>query len=237
MRGVQGGRPGLALWLRKPPGRGTGSGRVSCRRSPCADLLCAGLRGVSQGLPWCSIIDICTSESRGMGAVPSKQYLVPSCGGPRVGATRVHSGVWSGCEKGRFRHPVKGGAAQEGLGHITHTPMVCNFPAAALVLCTEVQQEISGLSPFRFCIQSAWGFPIWFHSDNPALESRGLGCRHRETCRSQQQLCWDGCDTFSTCQSFPSSSPGKQEPAAEQKRAQSTKTPGRCCTAVQHGLL
>lgn len=120
----------------------------------------------------------------------------------------------------------------------SHTPVVCNLPAAALALCPEVQQgEVSGISPFRCCIESTWGFPIWFHSDNPALESRRPSCRHRETCRNQQQPCWNGCDTRSTCQSLPSSSPGKQEPAAEQKRAQSTKTPGRCCTAAQHGLL
>lgn len=103
----QGGRPGLALWLRKPPGCGTGSGRVGCRRSPCADLLCSGSGSVSQGLPWCSIIDSCPSESSGMGAVPGKQCPVPfsSQGGSHEGAhwcwVRLWEGTFQGSGKGR----------------------------------------------------------------------------------------------------------------------------------------
>lgn len=126
----QGGRPGLALWLRKPPGCGTGSGRVGCRRSPCADLLCSGSGSVSQGLPWCSIIDSCASESSGMGAVPGKQCPVPSR--PRVGATKGHTGVGSGCGKGHFRDLAKGGAVQERLGHITHS---CGLQLASSCTC------------------------------------------------------------------------------------------------------
>lgn len=45
MRGVEGGRPGLPPWLRKAPGCGTGSSRVGCRSSLCADMLCPEAKG------------------------------------------------------------------------------------------------------------------------------------------------------------------------------------------------
>ena len=77
-----------------------------------------------------------------------------------------------------------GGCWGLGTSHIT---VVCSSAVAALALCPGVQQgEISGLSPFRSCIQSTWGFfALWFYTDGPALESGGLSCRHRKTCRNQ----------------------------------------------------
>lgn len=111
----------------------------------------------------------------------------------------------------------------------SHTRVVCNFPAAALVLCP----EISGLSPFRSRIQSTWGFPTWFHSDKPALESRG----HRETCRNQQQLCWMAVTLRAPVSPSLHPALGSRSQQQSEKRAQSTKTPDRCCTAVQHALL
>lgn len=75
-----------------------------CRRSPCADLLCAGPRGGSQGLPWGSIIDSCSSESSGMGAVPAP-FFWGAQGGSHEGAhwclVRLKEGTFQGSGKGR----------------------------------------------------------------------------------------------------------------------------------------
>lgn len=164
--------------------------------------LCTDSRGMSQGLPWYFILYSCIQKAVGWVLCPANSawsLLLEVTGWEPQRCTLVF-----GQAEGRDFSEIQQREElyRRGWGN-SYTPVVCNFPAAALVLCPEVQQGvISGPSPFRSCIQSTWGFPLWFHSDNSALESRGLSCRHREMCRIQQQLCWDGCDTCSTCQSL-----------------------------------
>lgn len=72
-----------------------------------------------------------------------------------------------------------------GLGHIT--------PYSGLQLCggcthsalghREGKSVVSALSDLVFSPPGF--FPLWFYTDGPALEGRGLSCRHREMWRNQ----------------------------------------------------
>lgn len=73
MSGVQGGRPGLPLWLRKPRAVAAGSGRAAAGGHPalpCSALAPELSHSRDRGLIQCPIINSRTSDGSGMGAVP-----------------------------------------------------------------------------------------------------------------------------------------------------------------------
>lgn len=160
MRGVQGGRPELPPWLRKPPALAAGSGRVSCERSPCTALLYFGPRGqprLCPGVLWCSLIN----SQQQLGAVPSRPVPAPfswgswdgSCEGGRWCLLRLCRGC---CRlQGHWRKEELRGMVL-GPRHIT--------PYCGLQLSSGCTRSLpwgtarGNLSPFRSCIQSTWVF-------------------------------------------------------------------------------
>lgn len=86
---------------------------------------------------------------------------------------------------------AKGEAAREGAGAQAHHASLWCAALQRLHLlsalgCSEGKSLVSALSDLVFSPPGF--FPLWFYTDGPAVESRGLSCRQRETYRLSAAL-------------------------------------------------